>query len=114
MTCRHHRFRALQAVNHHLVGGTQILTTTFEDRGRRHHVAATFADPEDLPDTLGALRAYAARGPDAEPVIADLYVRRADVTEIQTRRPRVSVICWQAPKDRRPGCCTSPSYFRPT
>jgi acetyl/propionyl-CoA carboxylase alpha subunit/acetyl-CoA carboxylase carboxyltransferase component len=81
MTRRYYRVSELTAVNHQKVDGTEFLTTSFEDRGRRHHVAATFADPEDLPDTIRALCAYAARGPDAEPVIADLYVRQADASE---------------------------------
>ena len=57
--------------------GTAYVTTSYEDDGRRHHLAAAFVDVDDLDDVAGAISRRAAQYPQSEAVYVDLY---ADAT----------------------------------
>ena len=78
MTRRYYRIRPLEGTRQTLVGGVPFALAAYERDGRRHHVAATLGEPEDLPGALRALAAHAATIPAGEPLLADVYALRAD------------------------------------
>ena len=53
--------------------GTAYVTTSFEDAGRRHHLAAAFIRVDDLDNVAGAISRRAAEYPQSEAVSVDLY-----------------------------------------
>jgi acetyl/propionyl-CoA carboxylase alpha subunit/acetyl-CoA carboxylase carboxyltransferase component len=83
MTRRYYRIRSLERVEQRLVEGVPFVLASYEHRGVRHHVAATLGDPDDLPDALRALTAYAATLPAGEPLLADLYAREPAPSDLE-------------------------------
>ena len=73
LTRRYYRIRALEGLERQVVDGVAFLLTSYEHEGRRHHVAATFAEPERLPAALAALASHARTLPEGEPLLGDLY-----------------------------------------
>ncbi|WP_211233177.1 ATP-binding protein [Solirubrobacter soli] len=53
--------------------GTAYVTTSYEENGKRHHLAAAFVDTQDLDDIAGAISRRAAQYPQGESVFVDLY-----------------------------------------
>src|SRR4051812_24292625 len=53
--------------------GTAYVTTSYEEDGKRHHLAAAFVDTQDLDDVAGAIARRAAQYPQGESVYVDLY-----------------------------------------
>ena len=53
--------------------GTAYVTTSYEGKGGRHHLAAAFVDTQDLDDVAGAISRRAAKYPQGESVYVDLY-----------------------------------------
>jgi len=53
--------------------GTAYVTTSYEQDGARHHLAAAFVDTQDLDDVAGAIARRAAEYPQGESVHVDLY-----------------------------------------
>ena len=83
MTRRYYRIRPLEGTRETLLDGVPFVLSSYERDGRRHHVAATLGDPDELPAALRALAAHARTIPAGEPVLADVYALRA-----RARRPR--------------------------
>jgi acetyl/propionyl-CoA carboxylase alpha subunit/acetyl-CoA carboxylase carboxyltransferase component len=75
MTRRYYRVRPLDGIDHRRLGDGAFLLTSFVHDGARHEVAAAFAEPVDLQQTLHALCAHAAATAGGTQVIADVYVR---------------------------------------
>jgi acetyl/propionyl-CoA carboxylase alpha subunit/acetyl-CoA carboxylase carboxyltransferase component len=73
LTRRYYRIRALEGLERRVVDDVAFLLASYEHDGRRHHVAATFAEPERLPAALAALASYATTLPEGEPLLGDLY-----------------------------------------
>ena len=106
LTRRYYRIRALEGLERRVVDGVAFLLTSYEHEGRRHHVAATFAEPERLPAALAALASYARTLPDGEPLLGDLYGTSApaDVSALVAGAglpPAVARIAFVAPAGRR-------------
>ena len=68
LTRRYYRIRALEGLERREVDGVPFLLTTYVHEGTRHHVAATFAEPDRLPAALAALATHAGSLPDGEPL----------------------------------------------
>ena len=75
MTRRYYRIRTLETVEQRMVEGVPFVLASYRHRGLRHHVAATLGEPDDLPQALRALSAYAETLPEGEPLLADFYAR---------------------------------------
>ena len=73
LTRRYYRIRALEGLERRVVDDVAFLLTSYEHEGRRHHVAATFAEPERLPAALAALASHARTLPEGELLLGDLY-----------------------------------------
>ena len=65
--------------------GTAYVTTSYEDNGRRHHLAAAFVDTQDLDDIAGAISRRAAQYPQGESVYVDLYAAATAGEELANR-----------------------------
>ena len=78
MTRRYYRIRPLEGTREALLDGVPFVLSSYERDGRRHHVAATLGDPDELPAALRALAAHARTIPAGEPVLADVYALRAE------------------------------------
>jgi acetyl-CoA carboxylase carboxyltransferase component/biotin carboxyl carrier protein len=85
MTRRYYRIRDLEGVEQRLVEGVPFVLTSYEHDGVRHHVAATVADPDDLPAALRALAAHARAVPDGERLLADVYALRSGDEDLAAR-----------------------------
>src|SRR4051812_14231935 len=64
MTRRYYRIRDLEGVEQRLIEGVPFVLSGYVHDGVRHHVAATVAQPDDLPEALRALAAHARAVPD--------------------------------------------------
>ena len=78
MTRRYYRIRPLEGTRERLLDGVPFVLSSYERDGRRHHVAATLGEPDELPAALRALAAHARTIPAGEPVLADVYALRAE------------------------------------
>ncbi|HEY1776870.1 MAG TPA: carboxyl transferase domain-containing protein [Solirubrobacteraceae bacterium] len=78
MTRRYYRACRLEGIEHRVIEDAPLLLTSFEHGGIRRRVAAGFVDGVGLHGALSALTAH-ARGVAEGDVVADLFVRRADV-----------------------------------
>jgi acetyl/propionyl-CoA carboxylase alpha subunit/acetyl-CoA carboxylase carboxyltransferase component len=76
MTRRFFRIRALDRLEHAELGGLPFVTASYEHESVRHHVAAAWVEPDELPRALAALAEHARSFPAGERVLADLYARR--------------------------------------
>jgi acetyl/propionyl-CoA carboxylase alpha subunit/acetyl-CoA carboxylase carboxyltransferase component len=77
MTRRYYRIGRLEEIEHRVIDQASFLLTSFQHGARRYHVAATFAEPDSLEETLRALGAYARSVPRGEELLVDLYAWRA-------------------------------------
>jgi acetyl-CoA carboxylase carboxyltransferase component/pyruvate/2-oxoglutarate dehydrogenase complex dihydrolipoamide acyltransferase (E2) component len=77
LTRRYYRGRTLEAIEDRVVHDAPLLLTSFDHGGARQHVAATLAEPPDVPVILGVVNADAGAAAEAKPVMADVYMRRA-------------------------------------
>ena len=82
MTRRYYRIRPLEGTRHELIGGVPFVRSSYERDGRRHHVAATLGDPDELSAALRALAGHARSVPDGEPVLLDAYALRAGGSDL--------------------------------
>ena len=82
MTRRYYRIRKLESIEQQLVDGIPFVLSQYVRDGVRHHVAASVAQPDDLPDVLRALASHARDVPEGELVLADIYVLRAEDAEL--------------------------------
>ena len=94
LTRRYYRIRALEGLERREVDGVPFLLASYEHDGRRHHVAAAFAEPDRLPAALAALASHARTLPEGEPLLGDLYGTSAP-SDLSTRS-------WPAPTCRPP------------
>jgi acetyl/propionyl-CoA carboxylase alpha subunit/acetyl-CoA carboxylase carboxyltransferase component len=104
LTRRYYRIRRLEGLERRVVDGVPFLLTAYEHDGRRHHVAATFAEPERLPAALAALAAYGRTLPEGEPLLGDLYgtVPSGDVAAVVAAAelpPAVTRLAFVAPSE---------------
>ena len=67
MTRRYYRIRKLESVEQRLIDGIPFVLSQYVRDGVRHHVAASVAQPDDLPDVLRALASHAREVPEGEP-----------------------------------------------
>jgi acetyl/propionyl-CoA carboxylase alpha subunit/acetyl-CoA carboxylase carboxyltransferase component len=78
MTRRYYRVGRLGRVAHEETGGVHFVTTALEHGGRRYHVAAALALPEELEATLRALEELAGSSDQDERLLVDVYAWRSD------------------------------------
>jgi acetyl/propionyl-CoA carboxylase alpha subunit/acetyl-CoA carboxylase carboxyltransferase component len=64
--------------------GTAYVTTSYEEDGRRHHLAAAFVDTQDLDAVAGAIARRAAQYDQSEYVYVDLYAGATAGEELAT------------------------------
>jgi acetyl/propionyl-CoA carboxylase alpha subunit/acetyl-CoA carboxylase carboxyltransferase component len=77
MTRRYYRVGRLEEIEHRVIDEASFLLTSFQHGATRYHVAAAFAEPDSLEQTLRALGAYARSVPRGEELLVDLYAWRA-------------------------------------
>ena len=82
MTRRYYRIRPLEGTREQLLDGVPFVLSTYEREGRRHHVAATLGEPDELPAALRALAAHARTLPAGEPLLADVYALRSQPEDL--------------------------------
>src|SRR5215216_6170641 len=76
MTRRFFRIWPLEQVEHPELGGLPFVTVAYEHEAVRHHVAAAWVEPGELPHALEALAQHGRSFPAGERVLADLYTAR--------------------------------------
>ncbi len=102
LTRRYYRIRKLEGLERRDVDGVAFLLASYEHDGRRHHVAATFAEPERVPAALAGLASSASTLPEGEPLLADLYgtTASADLSSVVAAAalpPAVTRLAFVAP-----------------
>ena len=88
LTRRYYRIRALEGLERRVVDDVAFLLASYDHDGRRHHVAATFAEPDRLPAALAALASHARTLPEGEPLLGDLYGTSAPADFVVARGRR--------------------------